>query len=255
MSKVVQLTVNQCTVPETTVMGTVFPFVRWNTEAFDALFPITVNLKSVPNPQSGDPLGDLINETPLYSTEAIYYDGSIFFFFSPKSPGIIGALNNYGLPVNWMDAIHAQGSAPATNMLQAGEKPATVNGLTLGLYKIENVKKGNYILEIKREGFVTRWAKIKVDADGQVEYLGHRELVPGDINNDYVINLADASAIKMNIGSNYFVPGTQYVSKYDLNADGQVNQLDFNLVLKFTGFWFYHYQETKEWLDALGIQY
>jgi hypothetical protein len=242
-------------VPETTVIGTVFPFVCWNTNEFDSLFPITVNLKSVPNPQSGDPLGNLINETPLYSTEAIYYNGSIFAPNSPKSPGIIGALNNYGLPVNWIDAIHVQGSDPVTNILQVGEKPVTVNGLTLGLYKIENVKKGDYILEIKREGFVTRWAKIKVDADGQVEYLGHRELVPGDINNDYTINLADASTIKMNLGSNYAIPSSHYISKYDLNADGNVDQLDLNLILKFTGFWFYHYQETKEWLDALEIQY
>jgi hypothetical protein len=239
----------------TTVIGTVFPFVCWNTNEFDSLFPITVNLKSVPNPQSENPLADLSNETPLYSTKAIYYDGSVFVPDSPKSPGTIGALNNYGLPINWMDAICVQGSASTTDILKENEIPVTINGSTLGLYKIENVIKDDYILEIKREGFVTRWAKIKVNADAEVEYFGHRELVAGDVDNDFLIKLTDISKEKLQIGSNYAIPSTHYISKYDLNADGNVDQLDFNLILKFTGFWFYHYQETKEWLDALKIQY
>jgi hypothetical protein len=255
MSKIVKLTVNNCAIPETTVMGTVFPFVHWNMEEFDSLFPITVNLKLVPNPRSGDPLRDLKIGPSLYSTEATYYDGSVFVPYSPKSPGMVGALNNYGLLVNWIDAIYVQGSDPVTNILEENGIPVTINGSTLGLYKIEHVKKGDYILEIKREGFVTRWAKIKVDADAEVEYFGHRELVAGDIDDNYTVNVTDVALEKLQIGGNYVAPHTHYESKYDLNADGQVNLLDFNLILKFTGFWFYHYQETKEWLDALKIRY
>jgi hypothetical protein len=104
-SKVVQLTAKSC---KTDLIGTVFPFVRWDVSEFDSLFTITVNLKSVPDPQSLYPLNDLINETPLYSTKAIYYDGSVFLLNSPKSPGLIGALNNYGLPVDWLGAINSK---------------------------------------------------------------------------------------------------------------------------------------------------
>ena len=239
--------------PTTTLTGTVFPFVRWNNNAFDTLFPITVNLKSVPNPLSANPLEDLINETPLQTTEAIYYDGSVFVPNSPKFPGFVGALNNYGLPIDWMEAIHVSGGTPITNILQPGEQPATIQGQTLGLFKIEDVTKGDYILEIKREGFVTRWAKISVDASKPVQYLGHRELVPGDVASNRIINLADISAEKVEIGGNYSIPTTQYTPKYDLNADGKINQLDFNLILKFEGFWYYHYEETMKWLKELGI--
>jgi hypothetical protein len=242
-------------IPVTTVIGTVFPFVRWNIADLDQLFTITINLKSIPNPQSINPLGDLKNETPLYSTKAIYYNGSIFVPNSPKSPGMVGALNNYGLFINWMDAIHVQGGTSTTHILVGGEQPVTINGSTLGLYKIENVKKGDYILEIKRESFVTRWAKIKVDANAQVEYFGHRELIAGDIDDNYTVNATDVALEKLKIGGNYMAPHTHYEAKYDLNADGQVNLLDFNLILKFTGFKFHHYQETKEWLDALEIRY
>jgi hypothetical protein len=167
-SKVVQLTAKNC---NTNLMGTVFPFVRWNVNEFDSLFTITVNLKSVPNLQSTVPLDDLMNETPLYSTEAIYYDGAIFVPNSPKSPGFIGALNNYGLPIDWMGAIHVSGSAPVTDILQENEQPVTVNGQTLGLFRLENVLEGDYILEIKREGYVTRWAKITIDTSDSVQYL------------------------------------------------------------------------------------
>ena len=250
-------TTNTVTIKERkiTVMGTVFPYVHWNMNEYDKLFPITVTLKSIPNPLATNPLGDLTNEVSPLSTEAIYYDGSTFVPNSPKSPGIIGALNNYGLPIDWNDAIHADGGNPVTAILQPGEKPTTISGQTLGLFKIENVTKGDYILEIKRDGYVTRWAKIYVNPDQSVQYVGHRELLPGDIDQDIMINLADIAKMKLNIGGIYTVPATHYNSKYDLNADGMVNQMDFNLILKFSGFWFYHYEETLAWLEELHIQY
>jgi hypothetical protein len=240
--------------PFTTVAGTVFPFVRWEFPEFDNLFPITVSLKSVPDPSSDNPLRDLIEETPLYSTLAKYYDGSTFVPNSPKSPGMVGALNNYGLPINWLDAIGVPQGAPVTNILIEGEKPVTLNGTTLGLFILEDVAEGDYILEIKRDGFVTRWAKIYVNADQSMHFVGHREIVAGDVNDDLLINLNDLAQLKMKIGGNYSIPSTQYSSLHDLNSDGKVDQLDFNLVLKLTGFWFYHYEDTMEWLQELGIE-
>ena len=244
---------NSC---RTTVLGTVFPFVNWNYPEFDHLFTITANLKSVPNPQSTDPIRDLIDETPLYSTEAIYYNGSLFVPNSPKSPGMVGALNNYGLPINWEDAIHASGSAPVTNILAVGEQPVTINGVTLGLFKLEDVAEGDYILEIKREGFVTRWAKVTVNANERpYQYLEHREIVAGDLNNEQRVTLTGISAEHLHIGGNYSVPSSGYVPKYDFNSDGQINQLDYNLIVKLNGFWYYHYEETQDWLEELGIRY
>jgi hypothetical protein len=60
--------------------------------------------------------------------------------------------------------------------------------------------------------------------------------------------------LKLKIGG-YFGDNGKYDSKYDLNADGKVDQLDFNLILKFTGFWFYHYEETLQWLEEVGIDF
>jgi hypothetical protein len=237
----------------TSVVGTVFPFIRWNHEAIDTLFNVTVNLKSIPNPESEDPFGDIMNETPLYSTEAVYYDGSVFVPNSPKYAGMVGALNNYGLPINWKDAIGVEGGTPNTTILVEDEKPVTQNGATLGLYVIENVAPGYYILEIKREGFVTRWAKIKVDADEPVFHLEHREIVAGDVDSTLLINQLDAAEMQLNIGGDFLIPSTNYNFKFDLNADGKVNLLDYNLILKFNGFWFYHYAETMEWIEELGI--
>jgi hypothetical protein len=165
-AKEVIITVVPC---ETNLMGTVFPFVRWNIENFDKLFAITINLKSVPDSQSADPLGDLINETPLHSTKAIYYNGSLFVPGSPETPGIVGALNNYGLPVDFFSAINVMRGAPITAILLETELPVTYHGQTLGLYRLENVRKGDYILEIKRDGFVTRWAKINVNANDTIQ--------------------------------------------------------------------------------------
>jgi len=237
----------------TTLVGTIFPFIRWNYAPIDELFTVTVNLKSVPNPNAEDPLKDLIDEEPLYSTQAVYYDGSIFVPNSPKYPGMVGALNNYGLPINWFDAIGVHGTPPVTTILTIGEKPVTISGTTLGLFSIENVKKKEYILEIKREGFVTRWAKITVSNDEPVQFVEHREIVPGDANNDFLINQLDVSEMQLHLGGDFLIPSTNYNYKYDLNADGKVDQLDYNLALKFNGFWFYHYVETMEWLEELNI--
>jgi hypothetical protein len=238
-----------------TVTGTVFPFINWNYPAIDTLFKVTVNLKSVPNPASNHPFKEIMDENPLYSTIAVYYNGTAFVPNSPKYAGMVGALNNYGLPINWQEAIGVQGSAPLTDVLNEEEKPNTVSGATLGLFTFENVKKGDYILEIIREGFVTRWAKINVNANEQVNYAGHRELIPGDLNNDLFINQWDATQMLPYIGGKFQIPSTNYNPIYDLNADGKVDQLDYNLILKFSGFWFYHYEETMEWINELGLEY
>ena len=237
----------------TCVTGTVFPFVRWNHDPIDRLFPVTVSLKPVPSPSSKNPLKEVRDEKPLYTTEAVYYDGSVFVPNTPKTPGIVGALGNFGLPIRWKEAIGVQENATATEILNKGEKPLTVNGTTLGLFTIENVKKGEYILEIKREGFVTRWANIIVNDDEPVFYVGHRELIPGDINNDFLVNQLDAAQMKRYIGGDFLNPSTNYNPKYDFNADGKVDQLDYNLILKFNGFWYYHYDDTSKWIETLGM--
>ena len=143
---------------------------------------------------------------------------------------------------------------PVTNILKMGEKPNTINGMTLGVFVLEDVADGNYILEIKREGFLTRRTKIRVNADQPVQFLEHREIIPGDINDDLLINLADLSQLKMMVGGNFLDPTTNYDPKYDLNADGRIDLLDFNLILKLSGFWFYHYEDTMDWLKELKIE-
>ena len=236
-----------------TLLGTVFPFVNWeDEEEFNAQFPFTVSLKSVPSSTSEDPIGDLVNETPLYpSVNATWYDGSKYVpYTTPKSPGIQGNYDNYGLPIDWMSAIKEAGGTPNTEILTAGQAPDTDNGMSVGLFEIENVLPGTYILEIKREGFLVRYAKITVTAD-PVQYLGHRELVPGDVNDDLVIDMNDETELVDNSMTSF--GESNYLPRYDLNADGYIDINDGTLLQKYNNFLFYHYQETIDWMTELGI--
>jgi hypothetical protein len=84
--------------------------------------------------------------------------------------------------------------------------------------------------------------------------LGHREIIAGDVIHNRRIEVADANELNIRIGGEFGDSG-KYDPKYDLNADGKIDQLDYNLILKLTNFWFYHYEETLLWLDEEGIPY
>jgi hypothetical protein len=129
------------------------------------------------------------------------------------------------------------------------EEPYISRGTTVGIYTL-TASPGEYILEIKREGYVVRWAKIVVTSV-PVQYLGHREIIAGDINENRTIDAADADAIQAKIGA-YWNDSGNYEAKYDLNSDGKIDQLDYNIVVKFLNFNISHYVETEAWITELG---
>jgi hypothetical protein len=241
-----------------TLLGTVFPFVRYEDNIpFSELFTITASLKAIPeNPEEFDPT-ELLAADPLYGpVDAIYYDGTTFVPNTPSIPGSLGLLNNYGVPIDFQRAIGYPHIIPAMEFLGDKEPAVILGNMTIGLYQIDEVEAGDYILELKRDGYVARWAKVTVDSDIQMNYLDHRELIPGDVNADLAVNNNDINAIVENFNAVYFSP-TQYrpMTRYDLDADGRVVNNDLNLLIIYAGFKYYHYLDTKEWLDELGIDY
>ena len=233
-----------------TLMGTIFPYVYYEgADSFNEQFSIAVSLKPVPTDISSESaFEDLLAEIPSYPTvNAIYYDGTIFVPGTPKSPGTLGQFNNYGLPVNFPEAIGKPHGESNSALLEEEEQPDIVEGATVGLFVIENVAPGNYILEIKRDGYMVRWAKIKVNAEESVQHFGHRELIPGDIGS--LLKIDDQGASELLLKKGFYFGHKDYVPEYDLNADGYIDSYDYYLLQKYINFRFYHYEDTKEWIN------
>ena len=248
-----------------TLIGTVFPFVKWDIPAFDELFKITVNLKDTMTPAVPDVtfLDALIVAPALKSTNPIYHEGKVLLEKTPHNAGMVGALSNYpGNGIEWQSALGLS-VAPRLvtfNELTTGNpSPIVHQGTTVGVFTLPALP-GNYILELKRDGYVTRWANITVSPLA-MQPLGHREIVAGDVVQTHVIDAADAAAIKGKIGANYENSSSGYEAKYDLNSDGKIDQLDYNIVIKFfdnkksKNFKYSHYTETKLWLQTLGFTF
>ena len=240
--------------------GTVFPFVNhYDSDEFNALFPIKVCLKPIPDIESFDVVYELLNATPLYGqTEASYYLGDPFVPNTPEYPGDLGAYNNYGYPIDFTDVMSDPIEPIEYEFLGAGiPAQTTAENMSIGIYWFEDVVPGDYILEIYREGFMIRWAKITV-TDEPEQFIEHRELIPGDINDgfnelgenygDQQIDAQDGNTIKQFFDGFYGEEGVNYVPRYDINATGDINANDFNLMRKFYGFYFFHYEDTREWL-------
>jgi hypothetical protein len=231
------------------VVGTVFPFVHWaGRDKFNVLFPITVSLKSIPTDISSESAFELLlAENALYTTTTVYYDGTVFVPNSPKSPGALGEFNNFGLPVNFPDAIGKSHGYSNSDILIEEEEPYIEEGITLGLFEIPDVLPGDYLLEIKREGYMVRWAKINVSDQNAIQYLGHREIIPGDIVVSLEIDSQDETTMLQKDG--LFLGHPDYLPLYDLNSDGYIDAYDYYLLQKYINFRFYHYEETMNWLS------
>jgi hypothetical protein len=233
-----------------TLFGTVFPFVHWN-NSIDNEFSVTVSLKSVPENQGGlsATLNALMAEMPLTSTVTEYHDVSIFIERSPLAPGVIGSILNPGEEIDW-DDFRLETRTNLVRNLEPDEEPDTYQGITSGYYELAG-EVGDYILEIKRTGYVVRWAPITITPTG-VQYLGHREIIAGDIDQNRIITQEDADEMETKMGG-YFGDDGLYDPKYDLNSDGKIDQLDYDIIVKFLNFQLTNYKETRLWLEILGF--
>ena len=217
------------------LFGTVFPFVKTGDNDFDALFEITASLYSVPALGVEDAIDAILSGTPIHTAKAVFYDGSVFVAGTPKNPSGSSLINNPGVPINWALLNKQVGEIDETLLTKEANIPST----PIGLYNFTNVEPGNYVLMLSRPGYVTRFAKVTISSDG---VLGHRELIPGDVDNNFVINAYDISKVNTKASS---YGNTNYDPKFDVNADGNVNLNDISVLQFYLGFYVELYTDTE----------
>jgi hypothetical protein len=224
----------------------------------NSAFVINVSLKAIPAVPENFDAFEFYEETPIHGpVEATYYDGQTFVPGTPKTPGFLYLLNNYGKPIDFLHAIGVPQGTSDSEILLAGQEPENNANMTVGLYRFDEVEAGDYIVEIKRDGYLVRWFKITVDDNLTYNYVDHREIIPGDIDENFQITVTDVNELRANIDAHYTHTPDNYweIAKYDLNADGTVNVYDLNLLIIYMATRYYHYVDTREWLDELHIDY
>ena len=233
--------------------GTVFPFVYHEITGnenqaelekkrfLNAAFPIRASLYAVPDINTlNDPIEEIRKAEPLFDTIASYYDGSAWHKGIPKSPGEIANTNNPGVAIHWNELFPAS-SIPPVDSTYLGEKETPQT--SIGIYTFKDVPDGKYILVLSREGYITRFAEIEIVRG--TEFLQHRELIAGDMTRNLQDDNADVSEVKR-----YFAPwdNPMYEPKHDLNADGQVDEIDLSITKRLLGFSIVHYSDTRLWM-------
>jgi hypothetical protein len=222
------------------VYGTMFPFVSSGEASFLAQFPVTVTLFNAPAANDPNPLG-IFQDISQYVAQvtATWYDGSVYIAGTPKNPGQIGVAGNPGEPIDWSILNRTQGTPDNTPVVK-GESVHEV-----GMFTFSGLTPGKYIMQISREGFLTRWAEINVTTHKQV--LGHRELIAGDINEDLFIDFSDISHMQFILST-----GDEYNPMYDFNGNGMMDETDFQIMQGNINAFIKAYTESKEWLESLG---
>jgi len=220
------------------VYGTMFPFVYTRDPEFDKLFPVTVKLYTAPDESGNNPFATF--KTPVDNTFAKWYDGSVFIEGTPANESFIGSIDNHGEPIDWtLIGRPASNPEPIVYVLPGD----SIEGV--GMFTFSGLTPGDYILEIARPGFLTRWAKITVDT--HKKSLGHRELIAGDMNQDLFIDFSDLSLMQFIISTQ-----TEFHPAYDLNASGQVDEEDFQIIHGNINAYIKIYVESKIWLEKFG---
>ena len=224
-----------------TLVGTVFPFVQTDDPTFNALFPITVRLYAVPSQKN---ISFLNTQQPLYTTQATFYNGETDFIAgTPKYPGALAITNNPGLPIDWKDISKLSENPDTTSLTPMDTIPIPAD--MMGKYEFKDIPMGNYLLVISRPGFLTRIGKIKVEAGK--EYLGHREILAGDVDANYRINVTDVSNVRGRYQAEWGVHN-EYNPLYDLDGNGEIDSSDIDYTYFNLGATFSIYREYKEWV-------
>jgi hypothetical protein len=222
--------------------GTVFPFVHTGDATFDDQFVTTAKLYVLPSATAIDKIGAVRKQIPVQAVRVTYYDcpyDIIQILKAPKHPGVMGNTNNPGKPIRWADiGVTDPGTVDAT---EAGTGCPEV---PIGKYIFEGIAEGKYVLEIARQGFMPRYGVIEVEGS---DYLGHREILGGELTNDLGINEKDISVFFPNTGRIYGLP--LYDWKFDVNGDRRINNADVQIIRVNLGAGRFIYQEAKDWLN------
>jgi hypothetical protein len=239
-SEKAKVTINDCGY---TVYGTVFPFVYIkDDDDFNDQFITTVKLFHVPSANVFDKIGYIRKAIPVFTEVVTHYNCEVDepIFGAPLNPGEIGQTNNPGLPIRWQaKGITNTGVVDVT----------TTNHLNycvtspIGKFRFENVPSGEYVIEVARQGFLTRYGKITVSSNA---YIGHREILAGDVNSDNVIDVKDLSAFQT---KNALFGFPAYIWKNDLNGDKKVDNNDLELIRVNLNSLSTIYEEAFYWLN------
>ncbi|MCL2245628.1 MAG: hypothetical protein FWC10_00720 [Lentimicrobiaceae bacterium] len=221
-----------------TVYGTMFPFVNTENVGFDSQYPVTVRLLPVPPKDGNDPVYAIQTATPIQVTKAVNYNGTIYVPGTPKNPGVIGNTNNPGIKISW-EELGKTVSAVDNTTVVLGEIPIT----PIGLFMFTNIVPGEYILEISRQGFITRRGQVTVNMNGIS--LGHRELIAGDVNNDLIIDGSDISSFNSKYTDE---TSSGFAPQFDLNGDGNENIGDRHIIIDNVNATMSTYLETFKWI-------
>jgi hypothetical protein len=222
--------------------GTVFPFVYTGDMDFDKQFVTMAKLYDVPPSTIVSKIEYVRKQVPVRVAVVTYYDcGSVLETHIPEAPlkpGIVGQTDNPGLPIRWGD-IGVTNPGPIDDTEAGIECPTA----TIGKYIFEDVASGDYVLEITRQGFLSRYAVITISSSS---YLGHREILGGDVNGDLLIKENDLTTTYPKTGRIYGLP--LYNWKYDFDGDGKINNSDLQVIRTNLGAERTIYQETKDWI-------
>ena len=188
-----------------------------------------------------DKIGYIRRQNSIRTVQATYYDCLVdeVIVGAPVNPGIMGRTDNPGLPIRWEDINVVVVRDPDVPTLSEAEKCPYSH---IGKYKFEDITAGSYVIEITRPGFLTRYGVITVEGD---DYLGHREILAGDVNGDMMITEKDLSTIRTKI-SNY--GSSLYNAAYDLRGTRGVSSGDINIIGINLGAYCTIYQETFDFI-------
>lgn len=220
--------------------GTVFPFVKTNDPIFDSAFVITATLYKVPDASANSAvkrMKAIANSTPLAVDTLLYYDGRIYIPGTPKNPGDFEQTNNPGKTINWAMLDKTVGTIDNSTV-----KRDSIPTKPVGYYNFNDVPGGEYILQISRQGYLVRYAKITVSQD---DTLGHREILAGDVNHTNEIDGEDMSLLIEHY-SNY--GDSKYNPKFDFNGDKKIDAKDYTILMYNIAASYCIYKETNDWL-------
>jgi hypothetical protein len=200
-------------------------------------YEITVKLYQYPTEIGLDTWANLFNQPAIDSTIVLPYSFHIDSTPNPKiQPMALGSYKNWGKKIHWKYVGVTDTVQPSTVYLQPNELLDTVSGNTIGYFEFNSLDTGKYVLVISRPGFVTRFARIKLEeTDATTQLLGHRELIPGDIPGTLHVADADYSLILHN---------PTIIPQYDFNADGVVDNNDIFLIKSYLDFYYILYEDT-----------
>jgi hypothetical protein len=221
--------------------GTVFPFVNTEDKDFDKQFIVTAKLYVAPPANIVDKIGYTRKQIPICEEYVTYYNCNTDepIVGAPKHPGVPGRTNNPGLPIRW--SVFGYSPLPQDpNTLSDIDRCPTA---PIGKYIFKDVPPNNYIIELYRPGFLIRYGEITITSTS-ADYLGHRELLAGDVNGDFMISDKDLSVIRSKTAT---YGQLSYNWMYDLNGSKTVDTGDTDLIRINLGASMTIYRETYDW--------